>query len=318
MRAKREIRHLTHEIRRHLFHFPWHTFVFVKHPSTDSHAIRYTKCFNWYIRFILYGSVTIGGKSPGNASIYSDFTGRNSMLARRFKLFIALVVVIIMASGSAEAQVRSQEVSEVDGEPVLLKHLPDYERVRGGAAFVTDKAELGGLIGRDVPVLDSVEFPIGTEAAVATYPQGQLLIVEYTNPQLSSEVDAGIQQYIASNPQPGFVYRRIGNYNAFVFGPTDTTQADALLDQVKYEKTVQWLGEDPFLLQKIERYMAITGRDIALSTVMVIVLGLSTALVAGIFTGFIFFRFRDQKRASRSAFSDAGGLTRLNLDGLSE
>ena len=249
---------------------------------------------------------------------YSDFADRYSMLSRTVTLFIAVLVAILAVGSPGIGQTRSQEVSEIDGEPVLLKHLPDYENVRSQAALVTDKADLNNLIGTNAAVIDLLEFPPATEAAVASYPQGRLLLVEYTNPQASSEVDARIQQYVAANPQTGFVYRRIGNYNAFVFDTADSAQAEALLGEIKYEKTVQWLGEDPFLLQKLERYMAITGRDIALSTVMVILLGLSTALLTGIATGFIFFRIRDQKRAARAAFSDAGGLTRLNLDGLSE
>ena len=38
----------------------------------------------------------------------------------------------------------------------------------------------------------------------------------------------------------------------------------------------------------------------------------------GILAGFIYFRFREQERAQWQRFSDAGGLTRLNLDELSE
>jgi hypothetical protein len=64
--------------------------------------------------------------------------------------------------------------------------------------------------------------------------------------------------------------------------------------------------------------MVTTSRDIMISTVLVIVGGLAASVLAGIIVGFIFFRLRDQKRAHRTAFSDAGGLTRLNLDGLSE
>jgi hypothetical protein len=94
--------------------------------------------------------------------------------------------------------------------------------------------------------------------------------------------------------------------------------AGALLVEIKLEKTVQWLGEDPFLLQKLELYMVTTSRDIAISSVLWITLVLGIALLTGIAAGLIFFRFREQKRLNRSAFSDAGGLTRLNLDGLSE
>jgi hypothetical protein len=78
------------------------------------------------------------------------------------------------------------------------------------------------------------------------------------------------------------------------------------------------LGEDPFLLQKLERYMVTTSRDIMISTVLWILVVLGSALLTGVTAGFIFFYVRDHKRATRTAFSDAGGLTRLNLDGLSE
>jgi hypothetical protein len=145
-----------------------------------------------------------------------------------------------------------------------------------------------------------------------------LLIVEYTNPQSSLEADTKIQQYLGAHPDSGTVYRRIGNYNALVFDASDVNAAAGLLDQVKYEKTIQWLGEDPYILKRLERYMVTTSRDIMLSTVFVIIGGLAASVLAGIVAGFIFFRIRDQKRAHRTTFSDAGGLTRLNLDGLSE
>ncbi|MBA3352204.1 MAG: hypothetical protein H0U23_07245 [Blastocatellia bacterium] len=249
------------------------------------------------------------------------------MKVRRSKLLILGLPIMLLGSilliagapaGVAQQPpVKSQEISEIDGEPVLLKHLPDYDRVRTGAALLSDKADLVRLIPTEL-VLDTLEFPFGTEAATVDYPQGKLLIVEYTNPQVSVEVDAGVQQFLAANPDSRFIYRRIGNYNAFVFGTRDAVAAGELLDQVKYEKMVQWLGDDPYLLKRLERYMLTTSRDVMLTTVFVILGGLGTALLAGIAAGFIFFQIRDQKRVSRAAFSDAGGLTRLNLDGLSE
>ena len=232
-----------------------------------------------------------------------------------------VLAILIVATGSAalaqQSQKKSQEVSEVDGQPVLTKHLPDYDRVRADAVFSTEKADLTNTVG-NYPVLNVVEFSAGTEAVTAAYPQGRLVIIEFTNPQSSADADSKIQQFLSSNPQPSIVYRRIGNYNSFVFDTPDPAAANALLDQVKYEKTVQWLGEDPFLLKKLERYMVTTSRDIMISTVLWILLVLGSALLTGIAAGFIFFHVRDHKRANRSAFSDAGGLTRLNLDGLSE
>jgi hypothetical protein len=242
-------------------------------------------------------------------------------MTRRFKTnFLRTLFLLFCGLGTAvlgqQNPAGSQEISELDGQPVLVKHLPHLETVAAGATFSTDKNELRTVVGND-PVIDALEFPGGTEAVTAIYPEGRLLIVEYTNPQSSIEADSRIRQLMAAGGSD-FVYRRIGNYNAFVFNPSDAAAANALLDQVKYEKTVQWLGEDPYLLKRLERYMVTTSRDIMIATVLVIVFGLLTAILAGIAAGFIFFRVRDHQRANRTAFSDAGGLTRLNLDGLSE
>ena len=73
-----------------------------------------------------------------------------------------------------------------------------------------------------------------------------------------------------------------------------------------------------YLLKRVEKYFVNTTRDIFISTVLWIISGLGLSILLGILAGFIFFRFREQKRATRTAYSDAGGLTRLNLDGLSE
>lgn len=243
-------------------------------------------------------------------------------LLRLKACFSSFILLVILGGGAiiAFAQppaTKSQEISDVDGQPVLLKHLPDYEKVRASAVFTTDKTALQNTLEKQ-SVLEVLEFPVGTEAVTAIYPQGRLVIVEYTNPQASTEADSRIQQFITGKPQSDLVYRRIGNYNAFVLDASNADAANGLLDQVKYEKTVQWLGEDPHILKKLERYMMATSRDVALSTVLAIAIVIGTAVLAGIAAGFIFFRVRAQKRAHRTAFSDAGGLTRLNLDGLSE
>lgn len=241
--------------------------------------------------------------------------------AFRSAILIGIFLLGMMAAAAQPQtvpKVKSQEVSDVEGIPVLIKHLPDWENVRNAATFTNNSQELKNTLG-NWPVLDLIDFSGGTEAVTALYPGGRLLIVEYTSPQSSSGADAIFQQHIAGNPQTSpIVYRRIGNYNTFVFDAADETAANALLDEIKYQKTVQWLGEDPYLLQRLERYFVTTTRDIFISTVLWIVGGIGISIFAGIVAGFVFFRFREQKRATRTAYSDAGGLTRLNLDGLSE
>lgn len=225
-----------------------------------------------------------------------------------------LILAFLVSPLSAQTEYISQEVSDIDGVPVLIKHLPEWESVRSNATITNNVADLRRVLG-DRPVFESLEFAPGTEAVTAPYGAGKLLLIEYTTPQAATEADTKFQQAAQSQP---VVYRRIGNYSTFVFDAADATAANTLLDQIKYEKTVQWLGEDPFLIKKFERYIATTGRDVALSTVFFIVFVFLTAIVLGIVVGFLYFRFRENQRAGMAAFSDAGGLTRLNLDDLSE
>lgn len=238
------------------------------------------------------------------------------------KITLLFLFTFIFLTGSISAQtaetpvVRSQEISE-DGLPVLIKHLPEWQSVQGSTVFATNAGDLKNAVG-DRPVLGQIDFTGGTEAVKADYPAGRLVIVEFTTPHASVDADTKILAHLAVNPDPGTVYRRIGNYNAFVFDAGDEEAAVGLLDEVKYEKTVQWLGEDPYLLKKIERYFAVTTRDILISTVLWIVGALGLAALCGIVTGVVIFRIRDQKRATWHAYSDAGGMTRLNLDELSE
>ena len=233
-------------------------------------------------------------------------------------LILAALFAVSAQQPQSAPQAQSQEISDVEGIPVLIKHLPEWETARSSATFINNSRDLKNILGNR-PVLDQIDFSGGTEAVTASYPAGKLLIVEYTNPQSSSESDAKIRQSLEATPPASIVaYRRIGNYNAFVFDATDEAGANALLDEIKYQKTVQWLGEDPYLLKKLEKYFVTTTRDIFISTVLWIVGGLGLAAITGILAGFVFFRFREQKRATRTAYSDAGGLTRLNLDDLSE
>ena len=236
------------------------------------------------------------------------------------KLFLALAVFGCLlnysASGQAESY-KSQEVSDGDGVPVVMKHLPDWESVKGQAVFIQDKSVLKNAVGNR-PILDLVEFSGGTEAATAQYEAGRLLIVEYTTPQLSTAADETFQKHLIENPANNAVYRRVGNYSVFVFDPTDVGAADSLIGNVEYGKNVQWLGEDPFLMQKLERYFAMTGRDVAISTVLWIALIFAITIATGIAAGFIYFRYRESQKATMTAYTDAGGMTRLNLDDLSE
>ncbi|MEJ7622638.1 MAG: hypothetical protein WKF34_01460 [Pyrinomonadaceae bacterium] len=201
----------------------------------------------------------------------------------------------------------------MDGIPVLIKHLPNWEGNRSQTVFATDSTGLRTALS-DRPIVDLIDFTAGTEAVTAPYDAGRLLIIEYTSPQASVEADNAIKTYLDASGEPTTIYRRIGNYNALVFDVKDAAAANTLLDEIKYEKQVQWLGDNPFIISA-ERAFVLTTADIFLSTAVVIVGGMSGAILVGIFAGFIFYIFRDGKRSKLREFSDAGGMTRLNLDG---
>ena len=236
----------------------------------------------------------------------------------KFSILICCLLTIFTVSyaqNATDSPIKSREVSDGDGIPVLIKHLPDWENARNRATYILNQNDLRNALGVR-PALNLIEFESGTEAVTAPYDQGKLLLVEFSTPQASVDADAKISQQLSVNAGvPPIFYRRIGNYNVFLFDGNDEAAANALFVQIKYEKNVQWLGEDPFYLKRAERALVKGLSEVFIATVYVIVGGLGLAALAGIGVGFLFYRWREKKRAVMKEFSDAGGMTRLNLDG---
>ncbi len=235
----------------------------------------------------------------------------------RFILFILLISSSIFAQKNKPVP-QVQEISEADGIPVIVKHLPSWEQVRTNAKLINNASDLKKNFPNN-PLLDLVKFDGGTEGVTADYEQGKLLLIEFTNPQLSIESDETFKKFLTETSQTQQVsYRRIGNYAAFVFNSPDEAAANELIDQIQYQKVVQWLGEDPYWYAKAERKYLNTTGDMLFSTVIAVVGGISGAVLLGGSFGFLIFYLRKQRRNNASAFSDAGGMTRLNLDELSD
>lgn len=231
---------------------------------------------------------------------------------------LALLLAFFVFSGFAQKTVNVEVVSEEELIPSVVRSLPNWENVKHSAVHIKNSDELKRTLGERA-VFNSIDFAGGTDAATAPYQTGKLLIVEYNTPQVSVEADNLIQQNLAANPQtPPVYYRRIGNYSVFVFDANDEASANALLDQVKYEKTVRWLGENPNILRRAEQAFVKTSSEIFLSTFLAIALGLGSTVLLGIGAGVLFFYFRRQRRSEMTKFSDAGGMVRLNLDDLTE
>lgn len=252
--------------------------------------------------------------------VLSDSAIVNEM--RAFKLtLLGLLLLTAAITGAAQptpAPKASVGYSDED-TPVLVKHLPNWESVQKQAKYAVTLDDLKRAV-PDQPVLDAVSFEGGTEAVTANYGQAQLAIVEFSTPQFSVDNDqlivAKIQELKTQLQPAPTAYRRIGNYSVFVFNGADEASANQLIDQVQYQKTVQWLGEDPHLYLKLQRYFTETSANVLVAVLKSSGLSLIACLAIGGLFGFLLFR---QRRAqSAAAFSDAGGSVRLNLDELTD
>lgn len=205
--------------------------------------------------------------------------------------------------------------------PVLVKHLPEWETAQERAIYVVSREALQAAMGRR-PILDAVSFEGGAEAVTATYGPSRLVIVENTTPQLATTNDALINARLkelrdAGQPVPT-AYRRVGNYSVFVFDAPDEATAAKLIDSIKYEQVVQWLGHNPYALRNAQRKYTETTANVILAVLKASGLSLLLCLGVGAVFGGIIFKRRRQQQAAAEAFSDAGGMLRLNLDDVTQ
>lgn len=243
------------------------------------------------------------------------------MAIRAFKpVLISLSLAISVTATAQSTPAPQATVANPDEDiPILVKHLPNWESVQQQAKYVVNLDDLKRAVPNQ-PVFDAVSFEGGTEAVTASYGQSQLAIVEFSTPQFSVDNDqriaAKIQELKAQSQPAPTAYRRVGNYSVFVFNGKDEASANQLIDQVQYQKTVQWLGEDPHLYQKLQRYFTETSAGVLVAVLKSSGLSLIACLALGGLLGFLLFR---QRRAqSAAAYSDAGGSVRLNLDQLTD
>ena len=203
--------------------------------------------------------------------------------------------------------------------PALLKHLPDADEAQMNAVYLSTFSSLDAL-GVQQPVLSAVRGDGNADAAFATVSSSKVLLVEFHTPQLATENDqriiTRIQELWKLGQAAPSAYRRVGNYSVFVFDAPDEQTAKQLIDQVKYEQVVSWLGENPNILREAqERYV-----DTTLGVLVTVLKASGYALVGclgiGGLIGGLLFTYRRSQQKQVTAYSDAGGMLRLNLDEL--
>jgi hypothetical protein len=217
------------------------------------------------------------------------------------------------------ARLLAQSLGAGEGEiPVLVKHLPDWVTAQERATYAVSFSGLQKAT-ENQPVLEAINFDGGTEAVTATYGSSRLVLVEYTTPQLATDSDARITARIKELSDQGgsavpSAYRRVGNYSVFVFNAPDQETAKQLIDSVNYEQVVQWLGDNPRALERMQRIYTETTAGIILAVIKAS--GLAVLLCLGGIFGALIFRHRRAQQAATAAYSDAGNMIRLNIDDL--
>ncbi len=219
------------------------------------------------------------------------------------------------------AQNLSATLDKGEGDiPVLIKHLPQLEETQKNAIFLNSFTNLISSH-LEQPVLDAVQGGGNADAVLATYGPSKILLVEYNTPQLATENDQRIiarihELWRLGQPAPT-AYRRVGNYSVFVFDAPDEQTAKQLIDQVKYEQVVQWLGDNPNILREAQKRYVNTTLGVLVAVLKAS--GYAALLCVGVggLIGGLLFTYRRSQQKAATAYSDAGGMLRLNLDELS-
>ena len=218
------------------------------------------------------------------------------------------------------ARTLAETLDKGDGEiPVLMKHLPAWPSVQNRSLYIIDKEGLKeAVVGQ--PILDAISFDGGTEAAIANYQGSDLVLIEFKTPQLASDNDtrivARLQELRNSGQAVPSAYRRVGNYSVFVFDAPNEQAANQLIDQVQYQQVVQWLGRNPTLYDKAANEFTRTTLGVFIAVVKASGLVIIGSLAVGGLLGALLFRVRRKQQRMTQAFSDAGGMLRLNIDEL--
>lgn len=205
--------------------------------------------------------------------------------------------------------------------PVLVKHLPDWQNVQGRLLYAINQNALKDAFSNQ-PILDVVSFEGGAEAVVASYGEQKLVVVEFNTASLATDNDQRVMTRLQELRSQGqslpSAYRRVGNYAVFVFDAPSQEAANQLIDQVKYQQVVQWLGENPFSYEKATREFTETTLGVFVSVVKASGLALVACIAVGGFLGTLLFSVRRAEQRAREAYADSDAMLRLNLDELTQ
>jgi hypothetical protein len=234
-------------------------------------------------------------------------------------LFLAVAPSRSQSPRSPQEKVANNapETSNEEDARVLVQHLPPPEEAQKNAVYLSSFSDINKLRLQQ-PVLSAVQSGGDADAALGTYGPTEVLIIEFHTPQLAADNDqriiARIQElWKLGQPAPS-AYRRVGNYSVFVFDAPDEQTAKQLIDQVKYEQVVQWLGENPNILKEAQKRYVNTTLGVLVAVLKASGYAALLCLGVGGLIGGVLFSYRRSQQKAATAYSDAGGMLRLNLD----
>ena len=270
-----------------------------------------------------------GAAPTENIDIASDVGTASVASSRQIAFFKGRAFVRVSLPDAHEKQLSraidlarlfADQIDRGDSDiPVLVKHLPDWQNGQKHAAYLSSFRSLDAVVANQ-PVLAAVSAEGDADAVVSNYGPSKLLIVEFNTPQLAAENDqrivARIQELWKQGQPAPSAYRRVGNYSVFVFEAPSEQVAKALIDQIKYEQVVQWLGENPYILKEAQRQYVETTLGVFVAVVKASGVAALGCFAVGGFLGALLFSRRRAQQRTVEAFSDAGGMLRLNIDEL--
>ncbi len=214
--------------------------------------------------------------------------------------------------------------------PLLPTYLPDQSKIADSEKYLVGP-EAFAHISEISDLKDAIDFTGGTHAAVADYNNGSgkmsIVLIEFQSPQFAADGLAKIQAHfnsLSQDEQKKRILRRVGNYAVEAVNVSDPEGAAEVLKQIKYMVRVHWEGKnssaipipfrppDPAALRE-----AIQTAQFMVATFYGIGILLVGAVLTGISVGGVFFYWRRAQRRKLGldgGFTDAGGMTRLNLD----
>jgi hypothetical protein len=295
-------------------------------PGGGRFAVRLVKTSSPSTAYSLFTALSeLPPFDASSGAVRLQETGAASLAAASRVIFSKGATVALVEAereGGALPEFARSLAAAVEAEsheiPPLVLHLPDWEAAHTRSLYATTPAALRRAV-QNQPALEAVSFPAGTEAVTADYgAAGRLVVVEYATPQIAAESDARIKQRVAELGNTGqavpSVYERVGNYSVFVFGASDGAAAERLAGQVKYEKDVRWLGDNPHAYERHNRAWINMSASVLVNTVKASGLAILLCLSVGGLFGALIFRRRRARAALAQTYSDAGGMMRLDLD----